>query len=72
MAQPLAGYEPQLQLLSLLEIFNQTTYTLFHRYPYLGTTYLTIIGWSVTWFFAAYSLFGREATIRAELTLGKH
>lgn len=53
------------QFIKLLEFFserNRTTYTLFQHYPYLATTYISIIGWSFSCSAVAYALLGRERT----------
>lgn len=75
LAQPRPDPKAQQRFIRVLEFFkerNRTTYTLFHRYPYQGTTYLTVIGWSISWFFVAYSLFRPHRTDERVANLGKH
>lgn len=57
--------EPKIkrQFIKVLDFFterNRTTYTLFHHYPYLATTFATTMGWSISCFFIIYALFGRK------------
>lgn len=68
LAQPPHGHKTQLQFVKVSNFFTErdrTTYTLFHQYPYMTTTYFTTLGWSMSWFFVAYSLFrhGREIAL---------
>jgi hypothetical protein len=49
-----------IKILDFFTHMNRTTYTLLQSYPYRPTTFITIIGWSVSCFALAFTLLGQK------------
>jgi hypothetical protein len=49
-----------IKIMDFFNEMNRTTYTLAHHYPYKPTTFITILGYTLSCFFIAISLFGNR------------